>query len=97
MAILSCSDDLFVCNNRGIPGALECYGEYMVAAVDDRCNAPPPDHHTINVHVTDTGFNCNETTCETMDIDVPIISSENFFFVVGVADADLETAQIEVK
>lgn len=100
MSILSCSvpdrDDLFVCNNRGISGALECYGEYMVTAADDRHKAPSPDHYTINVHATETGFTCNEMTCETMDIDVPIISSESFF-VVGVADADMETAQIQFK
>ena len=100
ISILSCSvpgrDDLFVCNNRGIPGALECYGEYMVAAADDHRNAPPPGHHTINVHATDTGFTCNEMTCETMDIEIPIISSESFF-VVGVADGDMETAQIQFK
>ena len=99
MSILSCSvpdrNDLFICNNRGVSGALECYGEYMdKAAADGHRDAP--NHHTINVHVTDTGFTCNEMTCESMDIDVPIISSEGFF-VVGVADADMETAQIQFK
>ena len=98
MSILSCSvpdrDDLFICNNRGVPGALECYGEYMAEMATDDRNAPA--HHNINVHVTETGFTCNEMTCESMHIDVPIISSESFF-VVGVADTDMETAQIQFK
>ncbi len=100
MSILSCSvpdrDDLFVCNNRGVPGALECYGEYMAEMATDTDDRIAPAHHTISIHVTETGFTCNEMTCESMDIEVPIISSESFF-VVGVADADMETAQIQFK